>query len=324
MRCLITGVAGFIGSHLAKRLLIEGHEVWGIDSLTDYYPRSLKERNLAGPRNWKRFAFIEKDLLELDLKPLLDGMDWVFHLAAQPGVRTSWGQGFGGYVHCNILATEHLLEALRETSGIQRVIYASSSSVYGQPKRLPMKENMVLQPESPYGATKLFAENLCKMYHCKHGVPVVMLRYFTVYGPHQRPDMVLQKWCKAIAEREPLLLYGDGSQARDFTFVSDVVEATLLATRSEAAVGEILNIGSGTQTTLRDVLDFLREVSNTPLDLTFERPHYGEVQTTLADISRAQRLLGYTPSVSLREGLARQFASTVETYGRVRDAVTTL
>lgn len=323
MRCLITGVAGFIGSHLAKRLLIEGHEVWGIDSLTDYYPRLLKERNLAGPRSWKRFAFIEKDLLELDLKPLLDGMDWVFHLAAQPGVRASWGQGFGGYVHCNILATEHLLEALRETSNVQRLIYASSSSVYGQIKRLPMKENMVLQPESPYGATKLFAENLCRMYHRKYGVPIVLLRYFTVYGPHQRPDMVLQKWCRATVKQEPLTVFGDGSQTRDFTFISDAVEATMLATRSEAAVGETMNVASGTQTTLREVLDLLREISDTPLNLSFERPHYGDVPDTLADISRAQRLLGYAPQVSLREGLTRQFESIVESCGHARAVVTT-
>ncbi len=321
MRCLITGVAGFIGSHLAERLLAEGHEVWGIDSFTNYYPRIVKEHNLAGPRSWERFAFIEKDLLALDLKPLLDGMDWVFHLAAQAGVRASWGQDFDRYNDCNILATQRLLDALVDVRCVRRFIYASSSSVYGQAKRLPLKECMLPQPYSPYGVTKLAAEHLCMAYHHNHGLPVVALRYFTVYGPRQRPDMALHRFCKAIVEQVPLHIFGDGNQTRDFTFVSDIVEANLLAAKATNAIGEVLNIAGGAQTTLRAVLDLLQEISGTPLDLIYEQHQRGDVRDTLADTSRAQRLLGYAPQVTLREGLAQQFSSIAEVYGHVHEVV---
>jgi nucleoside-diphosphate-sugar epimerase len=319
MRCLVTGVAGFIGSHLAERLLAEGHEVCGIDSFVDFYPRALKELNLEGARSWNRFTFIEKDLLTLPLKPLVDGMDWIFHLAAQAGVRASWGDDFTRYINCNMLATQHLLEALTTSSNLRRFIYASSSSVYGEPQRLPIKESMLPRPYSPYGVTKLAAEQLCALYQRNFGIPVVSLRYFSVYGPRQRPDMAFHRFCKAIIEHEPVHIFDNGDQARDFTFVSDIVEASLRAATIDAAVGEILNIASGTQSTLHEVLDLLSEISDTPAKVLYGQKQHGDVRDTLADISRARRLLGYVPRVPLREGLARQFASIVDLYAPVPD-----
>lgn len=319
MRCFITGVAGFIGSHLAERLLTEGHEVWGIDNFTNAYARLLKERNLEGPRCWEHFTFLEKDLLTCDLKSLLDGVDWVFHLAAQAGVRTSWGQNFDHYNACNILATRRLLDALVSIHGIKRFVYASSSSVYGQAKHLPLQESMRPQPYSPYGVTKLAAEHLCLAYHYNYGLPVVALRYFTVYGPRQRPDMALHRFCQAVMEQKPLQIFGDSSQTRDFTFVSDIVEANLLAATAHPAIGEVLNIASGVQTTLRAVLDLLQEISDTHLTLAYSPQQCGDVQDTLADISRATRLLGYVPQVSLRAGLTQQFAMLAQSYGHVAD-----
>lgn len=321
MRCLITGVAGFIGSHLAEQLLTEGHEVWGIDSFTHAYGRIFKERNLEGPRSWERFTFFEQDLLTCDLQPLLDGMDWVFHLAAQAGVRASWGQDFSYYNACNILATRRLLDAAVCAPCVKRLVYASSSSVYGQSTRLPLHESMLPQPYSPYGVTKLAAEHLCMAYHRNYGLPVVALRYFTVYGPRQRPDMALQRFCQAILAHKPLPIFGDGSQTRDFTFVSDIVQANMLAATSQTAQGSVLNIASGAQTTLRAVLDLLREISDTPLALAYGQQQCGDVQDTLADISQATRVLGYTPHVSLRDGLARQFASVVASCASVAHGV---
>lgn len=311
MRCLITGVAGFIGSHLAEHLLAEGHEVWGIDSFTHAYARIFKERNLEGPRCWERFTFFEQDLLTCNLQPLFDGIDWVFHLAAQAGVRPSWGQDFSYYDACNIQATQRLLDAIVRAGCVKRLVYASSSSVYGQSTHLPLHESMLPQPYSPYGMTKLAAEHLCMAYYHNYSLPVVALRYFTVYGPRQRPDMALQRFCQAILEHKPLQIFGDGSQTRDFTFVSDIVQANMLAAMSQTAQGNVLNIASGAQTTLRAALDLLREISDTPFALAYGQQQYGDVQDTLADISQATRILGYTPQVSLRDGLARQFASVV-------------
>lgn len=311
MRCLVTGAAGFIGSHLTERLLVEGHEVVGIDNFLEYYPRALKERNLEGPRSWQHFLFFEKDLLVEDLRPLLEGIDWVFHLAAQPGVRPSWGNDFARYLNCNVLATQRLLEAASQQPGVRRFVFASSSSVYGRAKLLPVNEDMPPQPYSPYGVTKLAAEHLCALYQHNFNLPVVSLRYFTVYGPRQRPDMALQHFCAAVVEREPLRLCGDGTQSRDFTFISDIVEATLLAATSDMAIGETLNIASGSQNTLNEVLALLREISGREIICAHEPIQPGDVRDTLADISRAARLLSYTPRVSLHDGLARQFAAIV-------------
>src|SRR5947207_8207333 len=220
MRCLITGVAGFIGSNMAERLLADGHEVVGIDAFIDYYPRFMKEQNLETIRSHRRFTFIEGNLLDLSLVPLLDGVEYIFHQAAQVGVRASWGNSFSIYTDCNILATQRLLDTLLRTGQqIKRFVYASSSSIYGNTQVLPVSESTTPQPVSPYGVTKLAGEHLCQLYHFNFGIPTVALRYFTVYGPHQRPDMCFHKFCKAIIDREPIHVFDDGAQSRDFTYI---------------------------------------------------------------------------------------------------------
>ncbi len=308
MRCLVTGVAGFVGSHLAERLLADGHEVRGIDGFIDYYPRSIKERNLEGPRSWQRFTFVEGDLLTIDLFPVLAGVDWIFHQAAQAGVRASWGREFARYEDCNVLATQRLLEASLLLKGLRRFVYASSSSVYGDTTVLPVSEAVMPQPLSPYGVTKLAAEHLCTLYHRNFGVPTVALRYFTVYGPRQRPDMAFHRFCKAIIERNPLVIFGDGQQTRDFTYVSDVIEANIAAATSEGAVGHVINIAGGSRVSLQHVIQLLREISGFSLRETFDARQHGDVRDTFADTALAERLLGYRPVVSLREGLSQEFS----------------
>jgi len=315
MRCLVTGVAGFVGSHLAERLLADGHEVCGIDTFIDYYPRSMKERNLEGPRSWEQFTFIEGDLLTLNLPPLLDGIDWVFHQAAQAGVRASWGNEFALYVGCNILATQRLLEAvLHYSKQVKRVVYASSSSIYGNTQVLPVGESVTPCPVSPYGVTKLAAEHLCTLYHHNFGLPTVSLRYFTVYGPRQRPDMAFHRFCKAIAEGKPLRVYDDGHQTRDFTYISDVIEANIRSATSDVAVGHILNIAGGSRVTVEHVISLLEEISGLSANVTFVGKQYGDVRDTFADITQATQLIGYLPKVALREGLEQEFRSVSELY----------
>ncbi len=307
MRCLVTGVAGFVGSHLAERLLADGHEVCGIDSFVDYYPRSFKEHNLEGARAWERFSFVEGNLVDLDLRPLLEGVDWVFHQAAQAGVRASWGAEFTRYSECNVLATQRLLEAVLQVGGIKRVVYASSSSVYGDTAELPISEDASPRPHSPYGVTKLAAEHLCSLYHRNFAVPTVSLRYFTVYGPRQRPDMAFHRFCKAILLGEPLRIFDDGNQTRDFTYISDIVEANIRAALAAPAVGYVMNIAGGARVTLRQALDLLGRISDAPMKLQFEPRQHGDVRDTFADTRRARALLGYQPRISLQEGLAREF-----------------
>jgi nucleoside-diphosphate-sugar epimerase len=320
MRCLITGVAGFVGSHLAERLLADGHEVYGIDAFIDYYPRALKENNLQGLRTQKRFRFLEKDLLHIDFPPLLAGIDWIFHQAAQAGVRASWGQEFGRYVDCNVLATQRLLEATLEVGTIQRFVYASSSSVYGDTNILPVTETASLNPFSPYGMTKLAGEHLCSLYHHNFGLPTVSLRYFTVYGPRQRPDMAFHRFCKAIVERQPIHIYGDGQQTRDFTYISDIVEANIQAANSEKAIGKVMNIAGGSRVKLEQVVQTLREISGLPVAITFDSKQHGDVKHTFADIECARQLIGYNPKVSLHTGLTQEFAYITSLYGDPEDA----
>lgn len=318
MYCLVTGVAGFIGSHLSERLLADGHNVCGIDAFIDYYPRFTKERNLAGLRASNRFRFVEGDLLTVHLPELLEGVDWVFHQAAQAGVRASWGQDFARYVDCNVLATQRLLEAVllqsRRSHPVKRVVYASSSSVYGEAVALPLSEETIPLPVSPYGVTKLAAEHLCVLYQRNFQVPTVSLRYFTVYGPRQRPDMGFHRFCKAVIERRPLSIYGDGHQTRDFTYVSDIVEANIRAAQAPGVEGEVMNIAGGSHVSLHDVLHLLQDVSGSPLHIEFNEKQHGDVAHTCADTSKAQRLLGYRPRVALREGLAHEFASLLPLY----------
>ena len=314
MRCLITGVAGFVGSHLAERLLSDGHEVLGIDAFVDFYSRRVKEKNLEGPRSWERFTFMEGDLVELDLIPLLQDVDWIFHQAAQAGVRASWGEEFTRYVECNVLATQRLLEAAKKSTAIKRFVYASSSSVYGDTTILPVTEDVTPQPISPYGVSKLAAEHLCSLYYHNFGLPTVSLRYFTVYGPRQRPDMAFHRFCKSAAEHLPIHIYGDGEQTRDFTYISDVVEANIRSTTSDAAIGQVFNIAGGSRVTVSHVVDLLEEVSGSTVNVKHEHKQHGDVRDTFADTSRAAKLIGYQPLVSLHDGLAHEFEYIVSLY----------
>lgn len=315
MRCLVTGVAGFVGSHLTERLLADGHEVCGVDAFIDYYPRYIKERNLEISRSWERFTFIEGNLHTLNLPPLLDGVDWVFHQAAQAGVRASWGNEFALYTSCNVLATQRLLEAvLHYGKEIKRVVYASSSSVYGNTQVLPVRESVTPRPVSPYGVTKLAAEHLCTLYHHNFGLPTVSLRYFTVYGPRQRPDMAFHRFCEAIAGGKPLRVYDDGHQTRDFTYISDVVEANIRSATSDTAVGQIFNIAGGSRVTVQHVISLLEEIIGLSANMTFVEKQHGDVRDTFADISQATQLIGYLPKVALREGLEQEFRSISELH----------
>lgn len=305
MKALITGIAGFIGSHLGTSLLDAGNEVVGIDCFTDYYKRTIKERNLSSLTARKGFQFVESPIQNAPLSDLLKDIDQVFHLAAQAGVRKSWGQSFGTYTVNNIEATQQLLEACVQ-SKIKRLIYASSSSVYGDNVSIPMKENVQLQPVSPYGVTKLAAEQLCYLYHVNHGVPSVSLRYFTVYGPRQRPDMAFHRFLTAVLENRPVTLYGDGAQTRDFTFVSDAVAATLAA-GEQGEPGRVYNIGGGSRISINNVLKMIGNISGQQVQIIRERTQEGDMRDTYADTSMAHSGLNFRPKVSLEEGLRAEY-----------------
>ena len=302
--CLVTGVAGFIGSHIAERLIKEKHNVVGVDCFTDYYSRSIKERNLQTLLATEKFDFVESNLLELELSKLLEGVDYVFHEAAQAGVRASWGKDFEIYTRNNVLATQRLLEAAKE-SELKKFVYASSSSVYGDAKSYPTTEDMTPKPVSPYGVTKLAGEHLCMLYWKNFHVPTVALRYFTVYGPRQRPDMAFHKFIKAILEGKPITIYGDGEQTRDFTFVVDAVDANLLAASADV-VGEVFNIGGGSRITVNGVVEMLEEIIGKDANLKHIAKQKGDVRHTAADITKARKLLGYEPTFDLRKGLELQ------------------
>ena len=305
MKALVTGGAGFIGSHLTERLLDQGATVVGLDCFTDYYPRAIKERNLAVAREHPRYRFVEGDLGSTDLDAVLDGVTHVFHLAAQAGVRKSWGRDFAVYTTLNVDATQRLLEACIGRP-LERVVYASSSSVYGDDSELPMRETLVPQPVSPYGVTKLAAEHLCHLYFQNHGVPTVSLRYFTVYGPRQRPDMGFHRFLSAVLEGRPVTQYGDGLQTRDFTFVADAVAATASAA-VRGAPGGVYNIGGGSRVSLRDVFEVISRVTGRPVEIDRQPPQKGDMRDTYADTTRARADLGFAPSVTLDQGLGAMF-----------------
>jgi UDP-glucose 4-epimerase len=305
MTVLLTGACGFIGSTLAESLIESGERVIGIDSFLDYYPRSVKERNIEKLGKNPRFELKEGPLQEMELPRLLDECDHVFHLAAQAGVRASWGSDFSVYTDNNILATQRLLEAAVSTR-IRSFVFASSSSVYGDGARLPMVEDIPLHPVSPYGVTKLAAEKLCELYFVNHGVPTVSLRYFTVYGPRQRPDMAFHRLLKCALEGRPFRLYGDGRQTRDFTFVGDAVAATVTASLRGLG-GAVYNIGGGSRVSMLEVIAVAREVTGREIEVLVEEKQKGDMRDTYADTSAARRDLGYEPRTSLREGLEREW-----------------
>jgi len=305
MNALVTGAAGFIGSHLAGVLLDEGATVTGIDSFTDYYPRSIKEANLGMLRPRERFSFVEGALQSADLAALVRGKTHIFHLAGQAGVRKSWGRDFDVYIHDNVEGTQRLLEA---TVGapVERFVYASSSSVYGDRAELPLKEESYLQPLSPYGVTKLAAEHLSHLYWANHGVPAVALRYFTVYGPRQRPDMAFHRLLTAVKAGRPVTIYGDGEQTRDFTFVGDIVAATISAGRQGRA-GGVYNIGGGSRVSMNHVLELIGRVTGRKVSAQHEAAQKGDMRHTYADTSRARQDLAFNPQVNLEEGLNAQY-----------------
>src|SRR3954451_7080491 len=256
MRALVTGCAGFIGSHLADSLLADGHEVVGVDCFNDNYERTDKRRNLEHALEWSEFDFVPLDLVRGDLASLIDDVDAVFHLAAEPGVRSSWGPRFDNYQHNNVVATQRLLEAARRTPE-KRFVYASSSSIYGQAEALPTPETTVPRPFSPYGVTKLAAEHLCEAYHGNFGVSAVSLRYFSVYGPRQRPDMAFNTFCRAAIAGRPLTLFGDGGETRAFTYVGDGAAATRAAAEAPGAVAGVYNVGGGSRVSVNEAIQLL-------------------------------------------------------------------
>jgi UDP-glucuronate 4-epimerase len=307
MRALVTGCAGFIGSHLAQSLLERGVDVVGIDCFTSNYSRSLKLSNLEPLISWRAFEFVEQDLSAADVRAQVADCDVVFHLAAEAGVRTSWGDSFDSYTRNNILATQRLLEAVKEWPN-RRFVYASSSSIYGETEVRPTSESTKPCPVSPYGVTKLAGEHLCRLYRTNYGVETVSLRYFSVFGPRQRPDMALNRFCGAALKNEPLTVYGDGKQTRDFTFVSDVVGATAAAAFASVASAQIYNIGGGTEISLNRVIELIGELTGRQPEVRRLAPTRGDVKSTEADTSRARAELGYEPAVTFEDGLRAQFA----------------
>jgi len=305
MKALVTGGAGFIGSHLSERLLSQGAEVVALDCFTDYYPRAIKERNIANLRGKTGYQFIEQAIADADWRTVLEGVTHVFHLAAQAGVRKSWGRDFRIYTQQNVDATQILLEACVGRP-IERVVYASSSSVYGDDVPLPMTEDALPQPVSPYGVTKLAAEHLCHLYYVNHGIPTVSLRYFTVYGPRQRPDMGFNRFFSALLDGREVTQYGDGLQTRDFTFVADAVAATAAAA-VRGIPGRVYNIGGGSRVSLLEVFDMIRRVSGRPMQIDHQPAQKGDMRDTYADTGRARADLEFRPSVGLEEGLRDMF-----------------
>jgi UDP-glucuronate 4-epimerase len=303
---LVTGAAGFIGSHLCQRLVGDGWRVRGVDCFTPYYDPAQKERNIAGLSRDPRFDLERVDLGHVDLAPLLAGVDTVWHLAAQAGVRSSWGQSFEEYTAQNVNATQRLLEAA-VGHNLGRLVCASSSSVYGEAPVYPMPEDGPLRPISPYGVTKLAAEHLARLYALAHRVPTVSLRYFTVYGPRQRPDMGFHRFLRAVLEGGELILYGDGSQTRDFTYVDDVTEANILAAE-HGEPGGVYNISGGSRVTVREVIALLERITGKEARVVLRPRQSGDPHDTGGDSSRASKQLGYIPRVGLEEGLGRMAA----------------
>jgi nucleoside-diphosphate-sugar epimerase len=305
MKSLVTGAAGFIGSHLAEKLLGMGHEVVGIDNFLDNYARSFKEKNLAGLAAHRNFTFVGDDLLQCDLKSLLADVSYVFHLAGQPGVRASWGKEFARYTDNNIRATQLLLEAAKELRPA-KFVYASTSSVYGDTDDLPMREEGRTRPISPYGASKLAAEHLCHLYWKAFGVPTVSLRFFTVYGPRQRPDMFFHIFMRALLRGDEVPLYDDGEQTRDFTFCADIVDG-MLAAALYPGQGDVFNLGGGSEVSVLHAIALVETISGRKAKLKRFDRQKGDVRHTKARLEQAQSKLGYLPKVGLEQGLIEEW-----------------
>jgi nucleoside-diphosphate-sugar epimerase len=304
MKVMITGAAGFIGSHLAEACLARDWEVLAVDSLTTYYSPTSKVRNAAHFADHDKCAYYEQDILDLDLASVLADIDIVFHLAAQAGVRASWGQSFDVYTQLNVTVLQRLLEAARHVSTLSKFVFVSSSSVYGDAQAFPTTEDQILRPVSPYGATKALGENLCYLYYRTYGVPVTTLRYFSVYGPRQRPDMAFYRAIEAALSEREFILFGDGKQTRDFTFVADIVRGTIAA-GLDGVEGQPYNLGGGQRTSMLEALDVIRRNVGR-LEVRHDAGQRGDARNTAADVSRAVADLGYAPEWDIERGLHAQ------------------
>jgi len=304
-RIVLTGAAGFIGSHLAERLIKEGFFVVGVDCFSDYYSRAIKESNLSKLRSHDQFSFVEGDILTLKWAELLKGVSYVFHEAGRPGVRGSWGKNFEAYLRDNVFATQRLLEAAKGLKELKGFVFSSSSSIYGDAERYPTSEEDLPKPVSPYGVTKLACEQLCRVYQESFGVPATILRHFTIYGPRQRPDMAFYRFIDAMIHKKEILVYGDGEQTRDFTYVSDAVDAKILAMQN-CAFGEIFNIGGGSRISVNNVIRLLEGIIGRKAYVKYSDRQKGDARDTAADIKRARERLWYSPKVNIEQGLFEQ------------------
>jgi len=307
MKSLVTGCAGFVGSTLVDRLLSDGHEVVGIDSFTSFYGLDAKRRNLASASACPNFQLAEIDLVDDELGALLDDVEVVYHIAGQPGVRGCWGDQFTPYARNNVMATERLLHHCVERP-LKRFVFAGSSSIYGDAPDLPWSETTCPVPRSPYAITKLAAEHLCQSYAQEFAVPTAVVRFFTVYGPRQRPDMAFNRFFQAILDDTPISLYGDGKQTRDFTYIDDIVAGTMAAAIAPDAEGGIFNLGGGSRIAMNDLFVMLEEVVGQPIPIERFNRFAGEARHTWADTTRAYEVLGWQPRTSLRQGLANEFS----------------
>jgi UDP-glucose 4-epimerase len=313
MKCFVTGAAGFIGAALCRRLLEGGHAVVGIDCFSDYYDPAIKRARVAPLQEFDAFRLVEDDILTADLAALAADADWIFHEAAQAGVRSSWGETFRIYSDTNVLGTQRVLEAARATQP-RKLVYASSSSVYGEGRDRPTRESDPKRPLSPYGVTKLAGEHLCHLYRTNFAVPTLCLRYFTVYGPLGRPDMSVWKFTEAILRDQEVVIYGDGTQSRGFTYVDDVVEANLLAARSRYE-GKAFNVGGASSATVNELLALIEDILGKTARVRHEPFAKGDARKTLADMSRTRRMLGLQARTPLRDGLPPAVHSIREFYG---------
>jgi UDP-glucuronate 4-epimerase len=304
-RCVVTGAAGFVGSHLCEALVARGHDVVGVDAFIPYYPRPLKEANLKPLLKGGSFTFHELDLRYDNLEPVIKGCDVIFHEAAMAGLMKSWSD-FELYASCNMIGTKRLLEIARAQKKAPHFIHVSTSSVYG--KEAAGTEDMPLAPFSPYGITKVGAEQLCRAFEANFGLPITILRYFSVYGPRQRPDMAYNILIRCLQTGEPFTMFGDGTQTRSNTYVADCVNATILAfEKREASVGQVFNVGGGEVIALNQAIAFLEELSGKKVLIDRKPPRPGDQQHTSANIEKIKRVLGYQPKTPVREGLRAQF-----------------